>query len=757
MIRNRTFNSLPAVIHFNGKNRFMQEAEKYARQIMREPWWRGEPLNKDLQIFSVSDSEDLMLFRQLREAGIPYTRLDPPKGKRFNCCDRLPIYREAAKNTQAKYVMCLDASDLVFQRHPNTLLRDFCKDFEVRGVETLVSAEQGKWPPDFEGVAIFEEALGGRQLLHGRFPYANAGALIGLRHSVVTLMHLATAIDQAYTGKKWPTNDQAAIRAAAMILYPKVIADSGCRIFQSMNDVWSQVLEMVGDPRPRTPKPEVVSIPTTPVANHNDKVSCLCVTHRRADLLTRAIRCFEAQTWPNRELVVVYREDDHETLAVCKQALDREVPLNLVGVSPQKKPTLGELRNLSVQRAIGEWVMVWDDDDWHHPQRIIEQYNAATSQDKPACVLNRVCLYDVPEKSLRVSRSRRWEQTLLCRRDVMPEYKHLERREDRPVVDHLQVSGSLTTLDKPGLYCYVWHGRNVNTHDHFKGASRGADAIGPGRRDMLATVPGTEVWTLKAPGDVEEEPTEVVEVPEKERPRPLISYCITCKGRLSHLMETLPATLKIHEEQDDVEFVLVDYDCPENCGGWAEKALLDYIKSGQLRIRYVVDEPVYRPSHAKNVAHRLGRGQVLVNLDADNVAIHSFTECVRKNMVNHDIMRWSGEGAWGGGGGRIAVQRAAFYALGGYDEGMTGWGGDDDDLFDRARAMGLRCWEGSPGLLKFIEHDDRLRTQFMPDHKKQNGKDNINKQRSARNIKQGQLVANMGNEWGYANYAVVDL
>jgi predicted glycosyltransferase involved in capsule biosynthesis len=39
--------------------------------------------------------------------------------------------------------------------------------------------------------------------------------------------------------------------------------------------------------------------------------------------------------------------------------------------------------------------------------------------------------------------------------------------------------------------------------------------------------------------------------------------------------------------------------------------------------------------------------------------------------------------------GRLAIHRSAYHVLGGYDENMIGWGGDDIDLIMRAQLSGL--------------------------------------------------------------------
>ena len=44
-------------------------------------------------------------------------------------------------------------------------------------------------------------------------------------------------------------------------------------------------------------------------------ISCICITRNRPGYLSKAIVCFKQQTYPNKELVILYEEDDLLTAA----------------------------------------------------------------------------------------------------------------------------------------------------------------------------------------------------------------------------------------------------------------------------------------------------------------------------------------------------------------------------------------------------------------------------------------------------------
>ncbi len=99
-------------------------------------------------------------------------------------------------------------------------------------------------------------------------------------------------------------------------------------------------------------------------------VSCLMVTANRAHLCRRAVRCYNRQTYPARELVVI--DDGEQDLTPALQ----EVPADeLVYVKLERTPenVLGHLRNLALAHATGDFLVQWDDDDWYHATRVERQ------------------------------------------------------------------------------------------------------------------------------------------------------------------------------------------------------------------------------------------------------------------------------------------------------------------------------------------------------------------------------------------------
>src|SRR5688572_3738294 len=77
-------------------------------------------------------------------------------------------------------------------------------------------------------------------------------------------------------------------------------------------------------------------------------ISCVCVTRNRPNLLQNVIACFLSQTYPNKELVIVYEDDDVATKVFLKQ--QRMPEISIFEVASASKLTLGALRNFSISK-----------------------------------------------------------------------------------------------------------------------------------------------------------------------------------------------------------------------------------------------------------------------------------------------------------------------------------------------------------------------------------------------------------------------
>jgi glycosyltransferase involved in cell wall biosynthesis len=103
-------------------------------------------------------------------------------------------------------------------------------------------------------------------------------------------------------------------------------------------------------------------------------VSCLMVTYGRANLVERSIGYWMSQTYRQRELIVINHAPVPITLA--------EPIEGVTIVNAPNTDLLGANWQRALDRARGEWVMQWDDDDLYTPHHIAQR--VAHIGDKPA-------------------------------------------------------------------------------------------------------------------------------------------------------------------------------------------------------------------------------------------------------------------------------------------------------------------------------------------------------------------------------------
>ena len=194
-------------------------------------------------------------------------------------------------------------------------------------------------------------------------------------------------------------------------------------------------------------------------------ISCVCITKGRPALLQKAIGHFDAQTYENKNLVIVYEGD--EDLSPKNHSSER---IKIIRLRAGSELSLGERRNLSIQNCTGDYFCQWDDDDWYHNRRLELQMEALARSGKSACVLTRVILYDGVGRRAYLSSQRNWEGTLLCSTNLFKDsfrYPQVNRSEDNSLVVNLLKNDYVHALSAPHLYAYYFHGKNTWDQAHF--------------------------------------------------------------------------------------------------------------------------------------------------------------------------------------------------------------------------------------------------------------------------------------------------
>jgi len=173
-----------------------------------------------------------------------------------------------------------------------------------------------------------------------------------------------------------------------------------------------------------------------------------------------------------------------------------------------------------------------------------------------------------------------------------------------------------------------------------------------------------------------------------------LSFCITCMNRLHQISQTLLTNLK-HNNNQSVEFILVDF----NSSDGLKEYILDnnefkrYLDTKQLKYNIIDRLKFWHASIAKNTAHNLATGKIVVNLDCDNYIGENGGDFIinifKEN--NYNIILSQSKNIYGSGTfGRISLLKNNFIKLGGYDESFYPMGYQDTDLINRAVKYNLK-------------------------------------------------------------------
>lgn len=203
--------------------------------------------------------------------------------------------------------------------------------------------------------------------------------------------------------------------------------------------------------------------------NENPLISCICITSNRSVLVQRAIACFERQDYPNKELVISYPEKDLLTKSVMDQ-IEKLSGIEMVRIERPEDEKLGIARNNAIQAANGEYICIWDDDDWYNDDRISQQFIVLKDGPFRASVLMNVLLYDSESKETYYSYNQDWEGTLLCEKRLLSETRYLDmdQKEHYLILPYLSSRNVLYhIIEMPHLYVYIFHGSNTMGEGYF--------------------------------------------------------------------------------------------------------------------------------------------------------------------------------------------------------------------------------------------------------------------------------------------------
>ncbi len=244
----------------------------------------------------------------------------------------------------------------------------------------------------------------------------------------------------------------------------KYVRDREQRLNRSHIALWRAEPEVTSDhrrhrsPRSGTPEPEIpISAPNISVPF--PLVTAVMITGKsqaRNPLAREAVRCFVEQTYIPRELLIL--NEGKEAIGVEAGNI-REIRIEKVATR-----TLGDLRNLALELAYGDWLIQWDDDDWYGPERIEAQMRAR--RRGAAVLLGDIIHYSLRRHSgFKTDWASGFPGSILHERNGTLRYPSLSRGED--IVFQRQFRNMIVVRSERPLYIYRHHAQNTWDETHI--------------------------------------------------------------------------------------------------------------------------------------------------------------------------------------------------------------------------------------------------------------------------------------------------
>jgi len=198
-------------------------------------------------------------------------------------------------------------------------------------------------------------------------------------------------------------------------------------------------------------------------------------TAARLAFFRNSLEAYVAQTYANRELLVLVDEAEEEQVAPFRNCVAetgaQNVRLELTG-----SVVLGKKRNELITRATGDLLAQWDDDDFYHPRRLEEQVEYLLAHEADAAYLVDVFQFFGSRRELYWTNFRNTPEgchaaTGVFRRGLEARYPEsgetAVRGEDSAFLQQLRSRCRVALqAGAPHLYVYNSHGANTWSDAH---------------------------------------------------------------------------------------------------------------------------------------------------------------------------------------------------------------------------------------------------------------------------------------------------
>ena len=125
-------------------------------------------------------------------------------------------------------------------------------------------------------------------------------------------------------------------------------------------------------------------------------ISVVIPTHNRSDLISRAIKSVQTQTYTDTEIIVVSDGSTDDTKTVVEELGKTDERIRFLEYHPARGGNVA--RNTGIEAASGEYIAFLDDDDEWYSNKLEAQMHVMESSDKIGLVYTGVHIIYVNEK-----------------------------------------------------------------------------------------------------------------------------------------------------------------------------------------------------------------------------------------------------------------------------------------------------------------------------------------------------------------------
>lgn len=170
---------------------------------------------------------------------------------------------------------------------------------------------------------------------------------------------------------------------------------------------------------------------------------------------------FLSQTYINKEMIIIYYSEDYETKNYLLNL--NNVLIKAIEYNNDLGLNIGDKRNFGLQYCSGYYVMVWDDDDLYHKDRIRVYVEHIGNND--AICSNELVMFDIDTNNIYMNHFKYngWENTLMFKNIPDLKYANFPNFEDTFLLEKLNEKYKIVIMDLTEYQIYVrWKQNNFN-------------------------------------------------------------------------------------------------------------------------------------------------------------------------------------------------------------------------------------------------------------------------------------------------------